>query len=156
MGIRNVGEYASKLLEKYFQGNIDNLKLANIEQLKSMHGIGLIMAQSILDFFKDITNVNIINRCIDAGVTFKVVQEIKNTSITNLVFVFTGKLTQFTRKEAQNMVEIRGARFSSTVSQNTNYLVIGLNAGLKLKKAQKLNISVITENQFLDLIKESI
>ena len=156
LGIRNVGEYASKLLEKYFQGNIDNLKLANIEQLKSMHGIGLIMAQSILDFFKDITNINIINRCINAGVTFKVVQEIKNTSITNLVFVFTGKLTQFTRKEAQNMVEIRGARFSSTVSQNTNYLVIGLNAGLKLKKAQKLNISVITENQFLDLIKESI
>ncbi len=156
MGIRNVGEYASKILEKYFQGNIDNLKLATVEQLKGMHGIGLIMAQSIFDFFKDITNINIINRCIIAGVTFKVVQEIKNTSITNLVFVFTGKLTQFTRKEAQNMVEVRGARFSSTVSQNTNYLIIGLNAGLKLKKAQKLNIPVITENQFLDLIKESI
>lgn len=154
LGIRNVGEHAGKVLERHFSGDISRLKSADIESLQSIYEIGSVMAESIVDFFQDKTNNTIIQRCIDAGVTFIPVEEITESTITGSIFVFTGSLTQFTRKEAQEMVESKGARASGTVSKNTDYVVAGPGAGSKLLKAEELGIAVLTETEFLELMEK--
>jgi DNA ligase (NAD+) len=154
LGIRNVGEHASKVLEKSFSGNMNNLMDAEIEALTAIHEIGGIMAESIVDFFKDTSNRNVIQACLDAGIQFEAVEQIQESEFTGKTFVFTGSLEKFSRKEAQYMVEKLGARASGSVSSKTDFLIAGLGAGSKLKKAEELNIPVYSEDDFLDLISK--
>ena len=152
LGIRNVGEHASKVLEKSFSGNLENLMGAGIEALTAIHEIGGIMAESIIDFFKDSSNRNVIQACLDLGIKFAKVEQIQESEFTGKTFVFTGSLEKFSRKDAQSMVEKLGARASGSVSSKTDYLVAGPGAGSKLMKAEELNISIYSEDEFLELI----
>ncbi len=152
LGIRNVGVHAAKVLEKSFGGNLENLMNADIEALTAIHEIGGIMAESIINFFQDDTNQKVITACLQAGIQFDEVEPIQESEFTGKTFVFTGSLEKFSRKDAQSMVEKLGARASGSVSSKTDYLVAGPGAGSKLKKAEKLNISIYSEDEFLELI----
>jgi len=152
LGIRNVGVHAAKVLEKSFGGNLENLMNADIEALTAIHEIGEIMAECIVNFFQDDTNQNVINACLQAGIQFDEVEPIQESEFTGKTFVFTGSLEKFSRKDAQSMVEKLGARASGSVSSKTDYLVAGPGAGSKLKKAEELNISIYSEDEFLELI----
>ncbi|MDP6936603.1 MAG: NAD-dependent DNA ligase LigA [Candidatus Marinimicrobia bacterium] len=152
LGIRNVGVHAAKVLEKSFGGSLENLMNADIEALTAIHEIGGIMAESIVNFFKDDTNRKVITACLQAGIQFDEVEPIQESEFTGKTFVFTGSLEKFSRKDAQSMVEKLGARASGSVSSKTDYLVAGPGAGSKLKKAEELNISIYSEDEFLELI----
>ena len=154
LGIRNVGEHSGKVLQKAFFGNIEKLTSAKIKDLTQIHEIGEVVAQSIIDFFADPTNLHAVQSCLDSGVSFETIEEIKPSGITGKIFVFTGSLLKFTRKEAQEMVEKLGARASGSVSKKTDFVVSGPGAGSKLDKANLLNIEVLTEDEFLDMMKE--
>ena len=152
LGIRNAGVHAAKVLEKSFGGNLENLMNADIEALTAIHEIGGIMAESIVNFFQDDTNQKVITACLQAGIQFDEVEPIQESEFTGKTFVFTGSLEKFSRKDAQSMVEKLGARASGSVSSKTDYLVAGPGAGSKLKKAEELNISIYSEDEFLELI----
>ena len=152
LGIRNVGEHASKVLEKSFSGNLENLMDAGIEALTAIHEIGGIMAESIVNFFQDDTNQKVIKACLKAGIQFEAVEQIQESEFTGKTFVFTGSLEKFSRKDAQSMVEKLGARASGSVSSKTDYVVAGSGSGSKLEKAKDLEITILTEDDFLELI----
>lgn len=153
LGIRNVGEHTAKILEKHFTGDFSQLQAAQTHELASIHEIGEVMAQSIVDFFGNEGNLMIIQKCLDAGITFAIVDQPTRQPLLNKVFVFTGSLEQFTRKEAESWVELQGGRASSSVSKKTDYLVAGPGAGSKLTKAESLGVRILTETEFLELIK---
>jgi DNA ligase (NAD+) len=155
LGIRNVGEHSSKILERNFSGDIQKLANTQFEQLVNIHEIGDIMAQSIIDFFADDNNNLIIQECVQLGVKFEEVEIIQPSSISGKTFVFTGSLEKFTRKDAKDMVERLGARASGSASSKTDYLIAGPNAGSKLIKAQKLGVTILTEEEFLQLINKN-
>ena len=125
---------------------------AGIEALTSIHEIGGIMAESIVNFFRDDSNLKVIKACLDEGIQFEAVEQIQESEFTGKTFVFTGSLEKFSRKDAQSMVEKLGARASGSVSSKTDYLVTGTGAGSKLKKAEELNIPIYSEDDFLELI----
>jgi len=152
LGIRNVGVHAAKVLEKSFSGNLENLMATEIEALTAIHEIGGIMAESIVNFFQDDTNKKVIKACLQAGIQFDEVEPIQESEFTGKTFVFTGSLKKISRKDAQSMVEKLGARASGSVSSKTDYLVAGPGAGSKLMKAEELNISIYSEDEFLELI----
>ena len=152
LGIRNVGLNASKLLEKHFNGDLKYLMKVSTEELLAINEIGEIMAESIVNFFQDDTNKKVIKACLKAGIQFEAVEQIQESEFTGKTFVFTGSLEKFSRKDAQSMVEKLGARASGSVSSKTDYLVAGPGAGSKLMKAEELNISIYSEDEFLELI----
>ena len=154
LGIRNIGEHASKVLEKSFGGNLDKLMQTDMDELTTIHEVGEIMAESIMNFFADITNQRIVQACMDSRIQFTEVEQIQQSKFTGKTFVFTGSLEKLTRKDAQSMVEKLGARASGSVSSNTDYLVAGPGAGSKLKKAEELNVTIYSEDEFLNLIEK--
>ena len=125
-----------------------------IKHLIPIYEIGEIMAESIVDFFADRSNQRVVQACMDSEIQFAEVEQIQDSEFSGKTFVFTGGLEKFSRNDAQSMVEKLGARASSSVSSKTDYLVAGPRAGLKLKKAKELNISIMTEEEFLILIDE--
>jgi DNA ligase (NAD+) len=152
LGIRNIGDHASKVLEKNFSGDLQRLMDASIDELKDIYEIGETMAESINYYFNDEENKNIIYECLHKGVSFKKVEKIINSDFSNKIFVFTGTLKKFNRKDAELMVEKLGARSSSSVSKKTDYLVAGPGAGSKTEKAEKFNVQILNEDDFLDMI----
>ena len=154
LGIRNVGEHASKVVERSFGGNLDKLMQAKMEDLTVIHEIGEIMAESIVNFFADMSNQRVIQICMNSGIQFAEVEQIQESQFAGKTFVFTGSLEKFNREDAKSMIEKLGARASGSVSSKTDFLIAGPGAGSKLKKAEELNISIMTEDEFLDLIDE--
>ena len=150
LGIKNIGENASKILDKNFNSikNIINLKFDDLIQINEF---GDIMAKSIINFFNDSYNQAMINKCLDAGLVF-----IKSESTNQLAgykFVITGTLIKFKRSEIKNKLEFLGASVASSVSSKTNFLICGENPGAnKLKKAQELNIKILSEDELNTLI----
>ncbi len=153
LGIRNVGLNASKILEKYFDGDLNKLIQSNEIELMSIHEIGDVMAESIVSFFSDLSNQKMIQVCLESGVVFSKVNKTINTKFMGKIFVFTGTLKNIKRQDAQLMVENLGARISGSISAKTDYLIVGIGAGSKLEKAKKLKLQTFTEDEFLDLIK---
>ena len=152
LGIRNIGLNASKLLEKYFNSNIDLLINASKEELLYIDEIGDIMAESLINYFQVPNNIEIINKCFALGVKFKI-KIIHDTSITDKIFVFTGNFNNFKRKDAINIIERYGAKGSSSISKKTDFLVVGNNPGSKLNKAKTLGINILNETDFNSLIE---
>ena len=152
LGIRNVGEHSAKVLEKSFEGNLSLLMSANIESLMAIHEVGDIMAESIHKYFNTQSNIEMIQLCMQAGIAFEKVEKIHSSKYYGKIFVFTGSLQKFTRKDAQNMVEKLGARTSNSVSSKTNFLIAGLGAGSKLNKAIDFGITILSEDEFLKMI----
>ena len=153
LGIRNIGEKASKALEKRFK-SIDNIISASFEEISQIEDFGDIMAQSVIDFFSNPDNMAIIERLKLAGVNM---ESAKSADIDNrfegLTFGLTGTLTKFTRDEASDIIEKLGGKTSSSVSKKTSYVLAGEKAGSKLDKARDLNINIISEEEFENMIK---
>ena len=154
LGIRNVGEHASKVLEKSFSGDLNSLISANMDTLRAIFEIGDIMAKSIYNFFQESNNRNVVQICVDAGVQFAKIKHLQNSKYIGKIFVFTGGLKKLNRIEAKDMVEKLGARASGSVSSKTDFLVAGSSTGAKLEKAHKLGINILSEDEFLYMMKE--
>ena len=156
IGIKHVGETIAKKLVKNFN-SIDTLRQASLEELMQVEDIGLKIAESIISFFQNEENQQILERLKSYGIQMERVDKPNETlsdALAGKTFLFTGKLSLFTRDEAENMVEKHGGRNISAVSKNLNYLVVGEKAGSKLKKAQDIGtIIILDEQQFLDLLK---
>ena len=153
LGIRNVGEHVAKVLEKSFTGNIEIFMKTNAEVLEDIDEVGPIVAETIVKFWADETNVNIVNNCFKLGISLELVKNETEQIFMGKTFVFTGSLQSITRKEGKEIVEARGGRAAGSVSAKTDCIVAGENTGSKLKKAEKLGIPVLTESEFMDLIK---
>ena len=155
LGIRNVGLHTSKILEKFYHGNLDKLMVASYDELIQIHEIGDIVAKSIIHFFQIETNISIIEECLNKGVNFKKIDLVKESKLKDKIFVFTGALEKLNRIEAQSLIEKLGARSSTSISKNTNFLVAGSNAGSKLEKAKQLDVQILSEDEFILFIKNN-
>ena len=157
IGIKHVGETVAKKLAKNFE-SIDALKNATVEELTQVEDIGGKIAESIVAFFENYENQLMIERLKSYGVQLEKgesTNEVLSNVLEGKTFLFTGKLSLFTRETAEEMVEKHGGKNISAVSKNLNYLVVGEKAGSKLKKAQEIGtIEILDEQQFLDLIYE--
>ena len=151
LGIRQVGSKTGKVLAAKF-GSIDALMEATVEQLKDVEDIGLITAQFIVDWFASAENRNLIEKLRAAGVNFESKRIITDTRFAGMTFVLTGALTKFTREEATEKIELFGGKVSGSVSKKTSYVIVGENAGSKEQKARQLNIPILSEQMFLDMI----
>ena len=153
LGIRNVGAHLSKVLEKAFVGDIEKFMNAEEEELEAIDEVGPIVAETITTFLSNCTNTDVIESCLSLGIRLKKVEEPKSLLVQGKTFVFTGALTQFSRNEAKEMTEAHGGKVSGSVSKNTDFVVAGPGAGSKLKKATELDIPVLSEAEFLDMLK---
>lgn len=153
LGIRNVGAHLSKVLEKAFVGDIEKFMNAAEEELEAIDEVGPIVAETITTFLSNCTNTDVIESCLSLGIRLKKVEEPKSLLLQGKTFVFTGALTQFSRNEAKEMTEAHGGKVSGSVSKNTDFVVAGPGAGSKLKKATELDIPVLSEAEFLDMLK---
>lgn len=151
--IRNVGKETAGLLANEF-GTLENIKLASVEDLAKIDGIGDIIAQDIYEFFRNEQNIKLLEELKSLGV--EPAPPIQNTTdeFKGLTFVLTGTLQNMTRDEASEIIKQMGGKTSSSVSKNTSYVVVGENAGSKLDKAQKLGVIILTEEDFLNMIKD--
>jgi len=153
LGIRHVGERTAKSLAQAF-GSLENLEQATFEELVSIRDIGATVAQSIRTFFDNQANIAIIRRMLEAGVTLAAEQKKIGGRFTGKSFVFTGALLRFTRDEARVLVENEGGNAVGSVSKKTDYVVTGEDAGGKLVKARELGVMVLTEEEFLELLRQ--
>jgi len=157
IGIKHVGETVAKKLAKNFN-SIDELKSATAEELTQVEDIGGKIAESIVSYLNNPENWAMIERLRNYGVQLEKGEnttEVLSNVLENKTFLFTGKLSLFTREQAEEMVEKHGGKNISAVSKNLNYLVVGEKAGSKLKKAQDIGtIEILDEQQFLDLIEK--
>ena len=152
LGIRNVGVKASKILARKYK-NIDNLFNATLEELSIINDIGPIMANNIVEFFKQEQTIDLINRFKQYGVNIQSLENDVEDNRFEEIFVLTGSLENYTRTEAADIIEKFGGKTSSTVSKKTSYVLAGEEAGSKLTKAQNLGVEIITEEQFENMIK---
>lgn len=161
LGIRHVGETTARLLARRYktlEGFRDAILSmcegheASKEELASIDGVGNTMVESLLTFFAEPHNLDIINGLINVGVAPVSLPEAEsNTPISGKIVVFTGTLTRMTRAEAKARAEMMGAKVSGSVSEKTDILVAGESSGSKLKKAEELGIEILTEDEWLDI-----
>ena len=153
LGIRNVGTKLSKTLAKEFR-SMDKLMEADIVRLNGINDVGEITADNIYEFFKQEQTIDLIQRLKDAGVNMEYLQEESGDErFYGKTFVLTGSLEKYTRDEASKIIERLGGKTSSSVSKKTSYVLAGEDAGSKLTKAQNLGVTVITEQEFEEMIK---
>lgn len=156
LGIRNVGEATAKELARHF-ATLDNFMAADETRLQLVPDIGPIVAQSISTFFAEPHNIEVITQLHAVGVQWPEQAEkaVQLLPLNAKIFVLTGTLASMSRDEAKSRLETLGARVTGSVSQKTDYVVAGAEAGTKLGKAQQLNIAVLDEQQFLQLLSAS-
>jgi DNA ligase (NAD+) len=156
LGMRNVGEATAKDLAKYF-GSLNALMAATEDELLNVNDVGPIVAESIINFFSELDNQNVISSLINAGVHWEESegQPITTGHLSGQIFVITGTLPNLSREQAKAMVEQFGGKVSGSVSKKTHYVVVGAEAGSKLEKAETLGISTLDEAQFLNLIHQT-
>jgi len=154
LGIRHVGEHTAKILEQAFQGDVEIFREASFDALEAIDEIGPIVAESIIRFWEDEANNEIVVACFEMGITLQAAPELLPQTLVGKTFVFTGSLEIYTRKEAQKLVESHGARASGSVSKNTDYVIAGAGAGSKLTRAKELGVSILSEQEFENLLKE--
>jgi len=151
LGIRYVGEETAINLAQYF-GSIEKLKKASKEELMKVPDIGEKVAESIYKWFRNPFNLKMIEELLKKGVKILPPKKV-GKKLKGKVFVLTGTLESMTRSEAEKRIRMLGGHPSSSVSKNTDYLVVGKNPGSKLEKAKKLGVKIITEKEFLSLLK---
>ena len=153
LGIRNIGVKAAKTLAKHYK-NMDNLMNSSIEELIMIDDLGEIMAKSIYEFFAQEQTKNLIQRLKEYGVNMEALKEEgADERFYGMTFVLTGSLENYSRKEAEEIIEKFGGKTSGSVSKKTTYVLAGEDAGSKLDKAQALGVTVITEDEFKNMIK---
>ena len=156
LGIRNVGEATAKELARHF-ATLDNFMMADEIRLQLVPDIGPVVAQSITTFFAEPHNIEVIAQLRAAGVQWPEQAEnaVQLLPLNAKIFVLTGTLTSMNRDETKSRLEKLGARVTGSVSHKTDYVVAGAEAGTKLSKAQELNINVLDEQQFLQLLNNN-
>ena len=153
LGIRHIGTKSAKILAKRY-GNIDALMNASFDSLNETDEIGEITADSVSEFFMQDQTKDLIERLKQAGVNMiEHGQEIIDDRFAGKIFVLTGTLEKHSRDEASKIIESHAGKVSSTVSKKTDYVLAGEEAGSKLTKAEKLGVTIITEEQFEEMIK---
>ena len=151
-GIRHVGGKASKILAKKYK-TMDNLMSATFDELSNIKDIGPVMADSIVQFTSSEQTKDLVNKLKIAGVNMNSLEEESSDNrFEGKTFVLTGSLENYTRKQAEDIIENFGGKTSSSVSKNTDYVLAGEDAGSKLTKAQKLGVTIISENEFKKMI----
>ena len=152
LGIRHIGSKAAKQLARKYK-NIDELMNASYEELAEIDDVGEKMAKSVYEFFSQEQTSNLIERLKEYHVNMEAEE---NENIDNrfegMIFVLTGGLENYSRKEAEDIIESFGGKTSSSVSKKTTYVLAGEDSGSKLTKAQALGVTIITEQQFIDMI----
>ncbi len=149
LGIRHVGQYAAQLLASKYS-NFENLSNAMFYQLENIKGIGKETAESIVSFFADEENKKLIDALLELGVSPTVKAQ---GPLEGKQFVFTGSLEGLSRDEAKNLVLERGGIVSSSISKNTDFVVVGEKPGSKFAKAKKLSIKIIDEEEFMRIVE---
>ncbi|MGM9552467.1 MAG: NAD-dependent DNA ligase LigA [Clostridia bacterium] len=152
LGIRNIGQKAGKELAKNF-ASLDDIISASVEEISSCEDFGIIMAESIKSFFEVDQNMDIVEKLRAAGVNFKSKKISTGSLFTGKTFVLTGTLPTLSRSEASKLIEDNGGKTSSSVSKKTDYVLLGEDAGSKLEKAIKLGITLLSEEEFLKMLK---
>lgn len=152
-GIRQVGQRSAQILARQF-GSLDALAAASPEELAAVEDIGPITAKSISDWFADPQSRHLIETLRIAGVNMESHAQPVGDRFSGLTFVLTGELTAFTRKEAGERIQALGGKVSGSVSKKTSYVVAGEAAGSKLRKAQELDIPVLDEAAFIQLLED--
>jgi len=155
LGIRNVGEHIAKVLEKQYSGNLTEFQNTTVEDLEAIDEIGPIVAETVIQFWSDDSNKKMVQNCLDYGVRFADVEVNLHQPFAGQTFVFTGSLQQLTRKEAKDILENLGGKASGSVSEKTDFVIAGSGAGSKLKKAGDFGISILTEEEFFDKVKNA-
>ncbi len=152
LGIRHVGESTAKDLAKHF-GQIDKLMVANEEELLQVNDVGPVVAKSLLSFFSEAHNREVVEQLLASGIELEVETSTINPELVGKTFVLTGTLPTMSRDEAKALLEKAGAKVAGSVSAKTHYVVAGADAGSKLEKAQELGVTVIDEAQMLQLLQ---
>ena len=152
LGIRQVGAKTAKVLATTF-GSLDALMAATLEELTEVNDVGAVTAQNIHEWFSQEQSRNMVEKLRTAGVNFESKRVISDTRFAGKTFVLTGALSKFTREEATEKIELLGGKASGSVSKKTSYVVVGENAGSKERKARELGIPILSEDDFLEMIK---
>jgi DNA ligase (NAD+) len=150
LGIRFVGERTAQFLAEDL-GSMDALMNAREEELQQVNEVGPRIAQSIVEFFQEASNRELVERLRKAGLTFAGTKKERGTKLAEKTFVLTGTLTR-PRDQVKKMIEDAGGRVSGSVSKKTDYVVAGTDAGSKLDKAKELEVSVIGEKDLDELL----
>ena len=158
LGIRFVGETVAKKLAKHYK-NIDALSQASLMDLILVDEIGERIAKSVIEFFENEENKKIIERLKSYGVQFEIVEKINPNATDKFLgktFVVSGVFAQFSRDDLKKAIEDNGGKVGSSISAKTDFVVAGDNMGpAKLEKANKLNVAIISEDQFITMLNES-
>ena len=152
-GIRNIGDKAAALLAEHF-GTLEAIREADIEKISEIDGFGGVMGQSVVEFFAKDGTTDLIHRLADAGVNMTWKGEPKGDKLAGMTLVVTGTLETLSRNEAEALIVENGGKASGSVSKKTAYVVAGTAAGSKLTKAQALGVPVLTEEEFLAMLRD--
>jgi len=155
LGIRNVGEATSKELAAHFR-SLDNLFNATVEDYLMVNDIGPVVAESLVKYFHNANNQQIINSIIASGISWPTLKEINaiNSKLNNQTFVVTGTLNSFSRDEIKDLIEANGGKVSGSVSKKTSYVLVGDNPGSKADKANELGVPIITEINLMEMLND--
>src|SRR5712691_10781537 len=153
LGIRFVGERTGEFLAEHF-GSMDALMNATQEELQEVKEVGPRIAQSIVEFFQERRNRELVQQLRSAGLSFTGNKKQRGTKLAGKTFVLTGTLARYTRDEAKKMIEDAGGKVASSVSKKTDYVVAGADAGSKLEKAKELGVKVVDEKEMEKLLGE--
>jgi DNA ligase (NAD+) len=153
LGIRQVGAKAAKILAQKFE-SMDRLKNATEDELESTEEVGPVTSHYILKYFNTNKNIEFLRKLQEAGINMIYTSSLSDSSFSGMTFVLTGTLSKFTREEASAIIENKGGKVSSSVSKKTTYLLAGEDAGSKYEKARSLNIKIISEEDFEEMIKK--
>ncbi len=151
IGIRNIGTASAKLLCDRF-GSIEKIMAASEEDIASVDGFGEVLSRSVYAAFRDEHFADLIQRLKAAGLTMGYESSVKSDTFAGKTFVLTGTLPTLKRSEAQGMIEAAGGKVSGSVSKKTDFVVAGEDAGSKLTKAQTLGVSIISEEELLEML----
>lgn len=152
LGIRHVGVKLAKTLTKYYR-TMEQLMNSSYEELRLIDDVGEITAQTIYEFFRQEQTIDLISKLKQAGLNMEVEEESSADSrFEGKTFVLTGSLEHYSRDQASEIIEKFGGKTSSSVSKKTDYVLAGEEAGSKLKKAQELGITIISEEEFIQMI----
>ena len=152
LSIPEVGEETARDLAAHF-GNFENFQNAPQEALESINGVGPRVSKSVVNWFADKHNQKVVKDLLEQITVESVQKKTINQKFTGKIFVLTGTMPNLSRDEAKQQILNLGGKVASSVSKNTNYVVAGENAGSKFDDAQKLNIKIIDEKEFLELVK---
>jgi DNA ligase (NAD+) len=155
LGIRNVGEATAKDLAKHL-GSLDALITADSERLQQIPEVGPIVAQSLLSFFAEPHNIEVVSALRAYGIHWEeqIIQPQRSLPLSGQTFVLTGTLAAMGRDEAKERLELLGAKVSGSVSKKTDFVVAGMEAGSKLDRARELKVAVLDGAEFIELLRK--